>query len=64
MPRLISLITLLLGTALQAAPPDFDKQIAPLLASHCIDCHRGAKPKGDFDLTRKAAVQGDRKSVV
>ena len=64
MLRLISLFTLLLGTALQAAPPDFDKQIAPLLASHCIDCHRGAKPKGDFDLTRKAAVQGKESTIL
>ena len=64
MPRLISLFTLLLGTALQAAPPDFDKQIAPLLASHCIDCHRGAKPKGDFDLTRKAAVRGKETTIL
>ena len=39
---------------LPAAPPDFDREIAPLLATHCTDCHGGPKPKGKLDLTRKA----------
>ena len=57
MPRLLSLAALLLvASGATAAPPDFDKQIAPLLASHCTDCHGGAKPKGKLDLTRKAGA--------
>ncbi len=39
-----------------AAPPDFDKQIAPLLAARCLDCHSGAKPKGKLDLSNKAGA--------
>jgi hypothetical protein len=39
-----------------AAPPDFDKQVAPLIAARCLDCHSGGKPKGDFDISRKANV--------
>ncbi len=39
---------------LSAAPPDFDKQVAPLLAQRCLDCHSGAEPKGKLDLSRKA----------
>jgi hypothetical protein len=39
-----------------ATPPDFDRQIAPLLAARCLDCHSGAKPKGQLDLSRRAAV--------
>ncbi|MBX3400067.1 MAG: DUF1553 domain-containing protein [Gemmataceae bacterium] len=39
---------------LDAAPPDFDKQVAPLLAQRCLDCHSGAEPKGKLDLSRKA----------
>ena len=36
-----------------AAPPDFDKQIAPILAARCLNCHSGPKPKGELDLSRK-----------
>ena len=57
MPRLLPLFTLLaLPLPAAAAPPDFDKEIAPLLATRCLACHSGAKPKGDFDITRKANV--------
>ncbi|HSQ55914.1 MAG TPA: DUF1549 domain-containing protein, partial [Gemmata sp.] len=45
-----------LGSHAVAAPPDFDRQIAPLLAARCLDCHSGSKPKGDLDLSRKANV--------
>ncbi len=65
MPRLLpSLLLIVLASAVRAAPPDFDKQIAPLFASHCLDCHRGAKPKGDLDLSRKAGVLGKDGAVV
>ncbi len=57
MPRLLALVALLVLTSrAPAAPPDFDKQIAPILASHCLDCHSGAKPKGKLDLSHKAGA--------
>jgi hypothetical protein len=57
--RFLAIIAFHLSPALLgAAPPDFDKEIAPLLASRCLDCHRGAKPKGDLDLSRKTAAGG------
>jgi hypothetical protein len=57
MLRLLATITLVASASVaSAAPPDFDKQIAPLLASHCLDCHSGAKPKGKLDLSRKAGT--------
>ena len=38
---------------------DFDKSIAPLLARRCLDCHRGAEPKGGLDLSRaETAMKG------
>ena len=43
---------------LVAAPPDFDKDIAPLIVKRCAECHSGADPKGDLDLTRKSAALG------
>ncbi|MGL4419292.1 MAG: DUF1549 domain-containing protein, partial [Gemmataceae bacterium] len=39
-----------------SAPPDFDREVAPILAEHCFSCHTGPKPKGDLDLSSKAKV--------
>ena len=53
----ISLAALLAVHSLAtAAPPDFDKDVAPILAARCIDCHSGPKPKGKYDISRKANV--------
>jgi hypothetical protein len=53
----VSLVSLTaLGSAVSAAPPDFDRDVMPILASRCLECHTGADGKGDLDLTRKAAV--------
>lgn len=30
----------------------FDAKIRPLVQTYCTDCHSGAKPKGDLDLTQ------------
>ncbi len=50
---------MLLGVAVVAAPPStgqsdearqFEDQFRPLLARHCVECHRGDKPKGNLRL--------------
>ncbi|MBA4064446.1 MAG: hypothetical protein C0501_12180 [Isosphaera sp.] len=57
MPRLpAALVLVALAEPLSAAPPDFDREVAPVLAARCLDCHSGPKPKGDLDLSRKAGV--------
>src|SRR5262245_58105267 len=35
-------------------PPatDFERDIAPLLARRCLECHSGAAPKGGLDLSQ------------
>jgi hypothetical protein len=38
------------------SPLDFDRDVAPILADRCLDCHSGVKPKGGLDLSRKATV--------
>ncbi|APZ96730.1 DUF1553 domain-containing protein [Fuerstiella marisgermanici] len=44
---------------LQAQEIDFDKQVAPILVSHCLECHRGSEPEGGLNLTELArATQG------
>jgi hypothetical protein len=55
---------LLLPTAAAAAPPDFDREVAPLLAGRCLDCHSGDDPKGKLDLSRKNSVTGRGGPVV
>ncbi len=40
----------------QPRAPNFDAEVAPILADRCIDCHGGLKPKGGLDLTRKATA--------
>lgn len=36
--------------AAEGAVPDFDREIAPILASRCLDCHHGATKEGSLDL--------------
>ena len=58
LPALACLLAASAGMAAEPAP-DFDRQIAPLLAGRCLDCHSGSEPKGGLDLsTQKGASQG------
>lgn len=36
--------------------PDFDREIAPILASRCMDCHHGATKEGSLDLSQLATA--------
>jgi len=40
----------------EPTPPNFDREIAPLLVRRCLDCHSGPKPKGKLDLSRRKAA--------
>ena len=52
---LCCLLMLAEHTVADAAPPetriDFDRQIAPLLATRCLACHSGTEPEGKLDLS-------------
>ena len=44
------------GTATRGGPPSgvaFDRDVAPILARRCLDCHDGTEPKGKLNLARK-----------
>src|SRR5258706_14871649 len=42
-----------------AAEFDFEKQVAPILAKHCVTCHNGSDPKSGLNLTtRESALKG------
>src|SRR5687767_16038157 len=49
----------LCAPALAGAPPDFDKDIKPILERHCFECHGPEKQKGGLRLDVKpAALRG------
>jgi hypothetical protein len=50
------------GAVRGAGPVDFDRQVAPVLVQHCLDCHSGPKPKGGLDLTRRRTALAGGKS--
>ncbi len=45
---------------------DFDTQVAPILVSHCLDCHGGSEPKAGLSLQRSEAAMlgGDSGPVI
>lgn len=36
-----------------AAPPDFGRDVRPILAEHCWSCHSGDEPQGDLRLNER-----------
>jgi hypothetical protein len=54
--RRVCLAAVLLLAARAPAAADFDRDVAPLIARRCLDCHSGADPKGGLDLSRKKAA--------
>jgi len=59
MPAFATLLLLVLaaqGAGRSPAGPDFDREVAPLLARHCLDCHTGPDPKGKLNLANKAGA--------
>jgi hypothetical protein len=40
-----------------AAERNFDERVAPIFIRHCLECHSGVEPKGNLDLSRRAAAQ-------
>ena len=57
----LSLAIVLLGarSGLAQQVNGFDQVVAPILANHCLECHRGADAKGGLDLSQRAeALRG------
>src|SRR5262245_25854859 len=40
----------------QARPIDFERDVRPILAAHCVECHSGTDPKAGLRLDRRAAA--------
>lgn len=59
MLRLLGLFLLWLSLCtfpMVAFGTDFDRDIAPLLATYCLDCHGSVQPKGQLALDRKESA--------
>src|SRR4051794_38815797 len=58
---LLSLLVASLAKGAAAAPPDFAKEVEPLLRTHCVKCHGPEKQKGGlrFDVKSEALKKGD-----
>lgn len=65
--KLVCLSMLLAGLLLNRSPEsvladapkgklDFDRDVAPLLASKCLECHSGVGPEGGLDLTQQSRM--------
>src|SRR5262245_12678946 len=57
----ISVLAASIATAEPPADPAkaYRDTISPIVERHCVGCHRGAKPKGDLDLSRVRDVADD-----
>ena len=38
-------------TTSRGAAPDFEREVAPILVTRCLECHQGKEPSGDLQLT-------------
>ncbi|PQO26356.1 hypothetical protein C5Y96_20170 [Blastopirellula marina] len=59
-PALLYVVVFVIASSrlvpLQAQSIDFDKQIAPILVSRCLECHQGTESEGGLNLTEMALV--------
>lgn len=57
MPRCLSLGLICLLVAHPAgAEQEFDRDVAPILVRHCLECHNATEAAGKLDLTRRAGL--------
>src|SRR5687768_6367727 len=59
--HLLALLLAFLSVALAVTaagnpPPDYDRQVRPILEAHCFQCHGPEKQKGGLRLDQKAAA--------
>lgn len=54
MRRVLGMVCLWTAASIPASAqiPEFDRDIAPLIARRCLSCHAGEDPQGKLDLTR------------
>jgi hypothetical protein len=60
----IAMLLIVTSFRLDAAEPDFELTVAPLLAAKCLECHSGKVPKGGFDLSTQGGTSKGGESGV
>lgn len=55
-----------IGFAADASPPDYSRDIAPILAKYCAGCHNGADHEGELSMESFADLQkgGEKGAVI
>ena len=63
--RGVAIVMLVIARTAAAADVDFDRDVRPLLATHCIACHGGVKKAGGISFLNRedAVVAGDSGAV-
>ena len=56
------LALLLAALGVQAAAPDFERDVAPILVTRCLECHQGKEPSGELQLTTATGITKGGKS--
>ena len=66
MVALAVLGVLVFSDSIFAAPPDFQKDIQPLMTKYCVECHGASKPKAGVRLDSYDAIiaKSRKQSVV
>src|SRR5262245_25289710 len=41
-----------------AVSPSYDRDVQPILRKHCLNCHKGERPRGDLDMSSYAGLMG------
>ena len=44
------------GSAPEDSLPDWERQVAPIVATHCLECHNANDSKGGLDLSTRASM--------
>ncbi len=60
--KLLSLLPLLLASANAAEHVDYAREIAPILAKHCVQCHGPKKQRGGFRVDVRTSAFGEADS--
>lgn len=56
-PRFVVILLIISTASARAAEPvTFEKDLKPILRKHCITCHNPERPRGDLDLSTRAAI--------
>ena len=54
---LVGCVLLSAARIVASQPPDFEKQVAPILVRRCLECHSGDEPSGELNLATASGLK-------